>query len=97
MKGSNNLNLNSFIKEQATDARRIRYNLGIPERSDDLPQIEEVELGGTAIPSTFFAFGLNHRTAPINIREKLHIDDAEIPAFIRLLKKKCRLPALIPS
>jgi len=86
MKGSNNFNHNGFMKEPIADAGSIRYNSRIPERSDDLTQLEDINLGETA-PSTFFAFGLNHRTAPVNIREKLHIDDAEIPAFLRLLKK----------
>src|SRR4051812_33786684 len=86
MKDSNISDLNGFIKDSLTDAQTIRYNLRTQERSGDLPQIEEVELGKTAVPSTFFAFGLNHRTAPVDIREKLHIDDAEIPAFLRLLK-----------
>jgi len=86
MKGSNNFKLNGFIKESVTDARPVRYNLPIPERSDDLPRVEEVKLGSTSIPSTLFAFGLNHRTTPVEIREKLHIDEAEIPAFLRLLQ-----------
>ena len=34
-----------------------------------------------------FAFGLNHKTAPIEIREKLYIRESEIPALLAELKK----------
>ena len=53
---------------------------------DDLHSLRKSSLGDTAIPKTFFAFGLNHKTAPVEVREKLHIDEAEIPAFLSLLR-----------
>jgi glutamyl-tRNA reductase len=34
-----------------------------------------------------FAFGLNHKTAPIEVREKLYIHEAEIPALLARLKE----------
>jgi glutamyl-tRNA reductase len=34
-----------------------------------------------------FAFGINHNTAPILVREKLYIHEDEIPALISLLKE----------
>ena len=34
-----------------------------------------------------FAFGVNHKTAPIEVREKLYIRDEEIPELLRLLKE----------
>jgi glutamyl-tRNA reductase len=34
-----------------------------------------------------FAFGVNHKTAPIEVREKLYIREEEIPALLRLLKE----------
>ncbi|HXH70317.1 MAG TPA: glutamyl-tRNA reductase [Pyrinomonadaceae bacterium] len=34
-----------------------------------------------------FAFGVNHKTAPIEVREKLYIPEEEIPALLRLLKQ----------
>lgn len=77
----------SFISVLTADMRSVSYNLDIPERSDDLPQTEEADLGSTAIPKTFFAFGLNHKTAPVEIREKLHIEEAEIPAFLALMRE----------
>jgi len=40
----------------------------------------------TASPKTLFAFGINHKTAPVEIREKLHLREDEIPALIRRLR-----------
>ena len=34
-----------------------------------------------------FAFGINHKTAPIEVREKLYIHENEIPALLALLKQ----------
>ena len=34
-----------------------------------------------------FAFGVNHKTAPIEVREKLYIREEEIPALLKLLKE----------
>lgn len=34
-----------------------------------------------------FAFGLNHKTAPIEVREKLYIRETEIPALLAKLRK----------
>ena len=76
----------SFISVLTADMRSVSYNLDIPER-DDLPQIDEVVLEQSATPKTFFAFGLNHKTAPVEVREKLHIEEAEIPAFLGLMRK----------
>jgi glutamyl-tRNA reductase len=66
--------------------RSISYNLDIPEGSNSFPQLEESILGNSAVPKTFFAFGLNHKTAPVEIREKLHIDESEVKAFLDLLR-----------
>ena len=44
-------------------------------------------VGSTAHPKTLFAFGINHKTAPVEIREKLHLRDDEIPLFLELLRK----------
>jgi len=77
----------SFISILTADIRSISYNLDIPAASEDVPKIEEVDLGDAAIPRTFFAFGLNHKTAPVEVREKLHIDEAEVPAFLDLLRR----------
>lgn len=76
----------SFISVLTADMRSVSYNLDIPERVD-LPQIEEVVLEQSAIPKTFFAFGLNHKTAPVEVREKLHIEETEIPAFLSIMRQ----------
>jgi glutamyl-tRNA reductase len=34
-----------------------------------------------------FAFGVNHKTAPIEVREKLYVREEEIPALLSLLKQ----------
>ncbi|MGI9034404.1 MAG: glutamyl-tRNA reductase [Pyrinomonadaceae bacterium] len=34
-----------------------------------------------------FAFGINHKTAPIEVREKLYIDEREIPELLAKLKE----------
>jgi len=40
-------------------------------------------LESLATPKTLFAFGLNHKTAPVEIREKLYLNETEIEAFLR--------------
>ena len=80
-------NSDSFISILTADMRSISYNFDISEGLESFPQGEEVELRGTAIPKTFFAFGLNHKTAPVEVREKLHIEEAEVPVFLDLLRE----------
>lgn len=41
----------------------------------------------TADQQMLFAFGVNHKTAPIEVREKLYIRREEIPALLRQLKE----------
>ena len=77
----------SFISILTADMLSVSYNLDIPDRSDDLPQIEEVILGDSATPKTFFAFGLNHKTAPVEVREKLYLEEAEVPLFLDLMRE----------
>ena len=38
------------------------------------------------VPQTLFAFGLNHNTAPVEVREKLYLHENEIPEFLRLVQ-----------
>lgn len=45
-----------------------------------------MDLDNTAKPRTFFAFGLNHKTAPVEVREKLYVDERDVPAFLELLR-----------
>jgi glutamyl-tRNA reductase len=48
---------------------------------------EEMLVTSTVQPRTLFAFGINHQTAAVEIREKLHLRDDEIPAFLNLLRR----------
>lgn len=40
-----------------------------------------------SLPKTLFAFGLNHKTAPVEIREKLYVSEAEMPALLAKFKE----------
>ena len=42
-------------------------------------------LSDISAPGTLFAFGINHKTAPVEIREKLYLDDSEIREFLALV------------
>jgi glutamyl-tRNA reductase len=77
----------SFINDGTADIPLIGYNLSIPESYSDQLFVEESILGSTTIPKTFFAFGLNHKTAPVEVREKLYIDEPEVPAFLALMRE----------
>src|SRR5688500_2674125 len=63
------------------------YNSSAINISIDRPSevVEEI-VGRTAHPKTLFAFGLNHKTAPVEIREKLYLRENEITSFLRGLK-----------
>ena len=39
-----------------------------------------------AVPKTLFAFGLNYKTAPVEIREKLFLSETETQVFLRELR-----------
>ncbi|MEP6946457.1 MAG: glutamyl-tRNA reductase [Acidobacteriota bacterium] len=49
-------------------------------------EVGEDNLKITAQTKTLFAFGINHKTAPVEIREKLHLRDNEIGPFLADLK-----------
>lgn len=40
-----------------------------------------------AVPKTLFAFGLNHKTAPVEVREKLYLNDGEISSLLGEFKR----------
>jgi glutamyl-tRNA reductase len=44
-------------------------------------------VGSLSITKTLFAVGINHKTAPVEIREKLHLREDEIPQFLDLLRE----------
>lgn len=63
------------------------YNLKTSLSSvDRAAEVGRDNLGFSAQPKTLFAFGINHRTAPVEIREKLHLRDDEIASFLGELK-----------
>lgn len=39
------------------------------------------------MPKTLFAFGLNHKTAPVEVREKLYVHEAEIPQLLEKIRE----------
>lgn len=41
----------------------------------------------SVVPSTLFALGVNHRTAPVEVREKLFLNDSEVRRFLALVSK----------
>lgn len=45
-------------------------------------------LSNNSTPSTLFAFGINHRTAPVEVRERLYLNDSEISDFLKLVEGK---------
>ena len=48
---------------------------------------EEVSVKRTVQTKTFFAFGINYKTASVEIRERLHLRDDEIPEFLAILRR----------
>lgn len=40
------------------------------------------------MPGTLFAFGLNYKTAPVEVREKLYLDESEIQTFLDAVKDR---------
>ena len=59
------------------------FNIG---SSYETIEIRERNLESSVVPKTLFAFGLNHKTAPVEIREKLFLNHTEIPLFLRQIK-----------
>ena len=49
---------------------------------------EHWALNNIGTPSTLFAFGINHKTAPVEVREKLFLSDAEVREFLALVDDK---------
>src|SRR5829696_8225754 len=46
-----------------------------------------MHLEHSAAPKTLFAFGLNHKTAPVEVREKLYVREAELPELLKLINE----------
>ena len=44
--------------------------------------------GRLSTPDTLFAFGLNHKQASVEVRERLYVSDDELPQLLALLRKE---------
>jgi glutamyl-tRNA reductase len=61
----------------------MRYNSAVnTARSSNSLEVHKRILESRVTPKTLFAFGLNHRTAPVEVREKLYLSESEIPSFL---------------
>jgi glutamyl-tRNA reductase len=64
---------------------RHSYNMDIVDLSmatgDEIPGVE-------SSAKTLFAFGLNHKTAPVEVREHLYLRDEELPELLQILNKE---------
>jgi len=55
----------------------------------DLSMAFNDDMPGVASPAkTLFAFGLNHKTAPVEVRENLYLRDDEIPELLTILRQE---------
>ena len=55
----------------------------------DLSMAFNEEIPGMASTAkTLFAFGLNHKTAPVEVRERLYLRDEEIPELLAVLRQE---------
>ena len=72
------------VEPMSTLTRQVRYNLNfnIGGSYKKTRVVREQNLENTAIPRTLFAFGLNYKTAPVEIREKLYLNEAEIKLLL---------------
>ena len=72
----------------------MRYNASLNTgRMIDSPQLREsIFLDERELGKTLFAFGLNHRTAPVEVREKLHLtaeEAADLMVHLRVELSEC--------
>ena len=77
----------NFSKPISTLTRQLRYNFSFKTgNSFEIPEVWERSLEKLPVAKTLFAFGLNYKTAPVGIREKLFLNDAEIREYLSLVK-----------
>src|SRR5207248_10309781 len=80
-------NHNNFLEPMPTLLRQLSYNLVFNTGSSyKTPEVREHNLESSTIPKTLFAFGLNYKTAPVEIREKLFLNETEIASFLSQVK-----------
>ena len=87
MSESNIKDFDNFIAFSTAVTQSMRYNLqDNVARYVGITEVQERNLEGSTNPKTLFAFGLNYKTAPVEIREKLFLNEAEIRSFLGLVK-----------
>lgn len=80
-------NTDKFLGPVPAATNLMGYDLPLSNGSSyETPEVRERNLERTVIPKTLFAFGLNYKTAPVEIREKLHLNEAEIRSFLQKVK-----------
>ncbi len=81
------INTNDFLEPKTATERLMGYNFAVSiNDSHNTPAIRERNLESSVITPTLFAFGLNHKTAPVEIREKLYLNEDEIHLFLKRVK-----------
>lgn len=81
-------NTNDFLEPETATERLVGYNFAESVNdSHHTSVIRERKLESKAVTQTLFAFGLNHNTAPVEIREKLHLNQGEIAALLKTFKE----------
>ncbi len=56
--------------------------------TEGVSSVRDTILSSTAVPGILFAFGLNYKTAPVEIREKLYLNEDEILLLLEKVKGK---------
>ena len=81
-------NTNDFLESETAETPLMGYNL---DNSNDgfckTLAVRKRNLESPIITQTLFAFGLNHKTAPVEIREKFHLKEVEITALLQKFKE----------
>lgn len=80
----------SNISSAYAGDRLCKFCQGPRTRDNSLLSEQRMDFGRDSIniaPSTLFALGVNHRTAPVEIREKLFLNDSEARRFLALVSK----------
>ena len=79
--------INDFLEPKMATERLVGYNFAVGiNDTHNTPAIRERNLESSLLTPTLFAFGLNHKTAPVEIREKLYLNEDEIHMFLKRVK-----------
>lgn len=79
--------VNNFVEAETSPERLMRYTFGNADAgSMNPPVVWESDLISQSVTHTLFAFGINHKTAPVEIREKLYLNESEINLFLEKVK-----------